>query len=84
MLNIHYFASFREAMNKAHDQLELPQNVSTVAELIEYLQTTDPAFKALLEADSKLLVAVNQTVVGPQQALSADDEVAFFPPMTGG
>ena len=84
MLNIHYFASFREAMSKAHDQLELPQNVSTVAELIEHLRITDPAFKALLEADSKLLVAVNQTVVSTHKALSADDEVAFFPPMTGG
>ena len=84
MLHIHYFASVREAMQRSGEELALPQGVVTVADLIALLTRTKPDFKAINQASGAVLVAVNQTVVGPSHPLADDDEVAFFPPMTGG
>ncbi len=84
MLTIHFFASFREALGKQQEQLELPAVVNNVGELLDHLATRDPALKELLQGPQKLLIAVNQTVVDRAHLLSADDEIALFPPMTGG
>ena len=75
MLTIHYFASVREALGKANEQLE---------GLMKHLGAANPAFQSLIESESKILVAVNQIVVDRNYMLSKNDEVAFFPPMTGG
>ena len=84
MLTIHYFASIREALDTDSEQLALPESVSNINDLIVYLGTNNPAFQSLSAADNKMLVAVNQTVVDKSYRLSENDEVAFFPPMTGG
>lgn len=84
MMTIHYFASIREALSRDRDELSLPDGVETVADLVEHLSSTDPAFATLADADRQLLVAVNQTMVDREHRLSGNDEVAFFPPMTGG
>lgn len=84
MLDIHFFASVREAMQEDCMQLERPAEVTTVAGLIDHLAGTYPRFAAINNSANPLLVAVNQTVVDRQAVLADDDEVAFFPPMTGG
>ncbi len=84
MLTIHYFASIREALDKSQEQLELPDSVSSVGQLIEHLLHLHPHFDAVFDKDKQILVAVNQTVVDASYSLSRDDEIAFFPPMTGG
>lgn len=84
MLDIHFFASVREAMQEDRLQLEQPAEVTTVAGLIDYLEETRPRFAALNSSTNPLLVAVNQSVVARDAPLSDGDEVAFFPPMTGG
>jgi molybdopterin synthase sulfur carrier subunit len=85
IIKIHYFASVRERLNKAEEQLMLPEEVSSIEDLIEHLQIINPSFKSVMDSSKKILVAVNQTViVDLDYKLSEDDEVAFFPPMTGG
>jgi len=89
MLNIQYFASIREALNRSEEELELPRDVKSVQALIDYLVSANPHFEAtfLVGGDrkaGKVLVAVNQTIVDRKHLLSQNDEVAFFPPMTGG
>lgn len=84
MLTIHYFSSIRESLEKNQEQLELPVSVTTIDELIAHLVALNPHFKTVVANNNKLLVAVNQTVVDRSFALSKNDEVAFFPPMTGG
>lgn len=84
MLDIHFFASVREAMQEDRMQLERPTEVTTVAGLIDHLASAYPRFAAINSSANPLLVAVNQTVVDRQAVLADDDEVAFFPPMTGG
>ena len=84
MLTIQYFASIREALNRSDEELELPVDVNSVQALIDYLLSSNPHFEAVFNDSKKVLVAVNQTVVDRSHPLSEDDEVAFFPPMTGG
>ena len=84
MLRINYFASLREQMGREHDEFVLPENVSNVAELIDFIKRTDSVFEEVFESAPKVLVAVNQVVVSKDCQLSKNDEIAFFPPMTGG
>ena len=83
-MKIQYFASIREALDRNEESLELPNGVNSVEALIEHLLMVNPHFSSVFNTDKKVLVAVNQTVVGREHALSDNDEVAFFPPMTGG
>jgi|TARA_B110000438_G_C15558570_1_gene540112 molybdopterin synthase sulfur carrier subunit len=89
MLNIQYFASIREALNRSEEELDLPRDVKSVQALIDYLVSVNPHFEVVFLGSgdskiSKVLVAVNQTIVDRSHPLSQNDEVAFFPPMTGG
>ena len=84
MLQILYFASVREAMQRSSQQVSLPEAVMSVADLLVLLSELDTKFRALQESGSPMLVAVNQTIVDSSHLVCSGDEVAFFPPMTGG
>lgn len=83
MLTIQYFASVRETLGKSSEQIVLPDNISTVAELTELLATRGHVWQLLLDG-SQVLIAVNQSVADRSTSLQGSEEVAFFPPMTGG
>lgn len=83
-LKIQYFASVREAMAREEETIQPPETVTTVADLLQYLSAQDASFAGLANAENPLLVAINHSVVDRNAALSENDEVAFFPPMTGG
>ena len=79
-----YFASVREKLGKQTEELELPAGVATVAGLRSHLCSRGGVWADAL-ADTKLLrTAVNQDMVSPAAAIEAGDEIAFFPPVTGG
>ncbi len=84
MLNIQYFASIRESLDRESEELELPPGVRSVQGLIDHLLSVNPHFSTVFAEGNKVLVAVNQTIVDRDHPLSERDEVAFFPPMTGG
>ncbi len=82
LVTVQYFASVREARGEASDSIELRDDADTTVLLNALragpLATLDDALF------DRLLVAVNQSVVSGAVRLNADDEVALFPPMTGG
>jgi molybdopterin synthase sulfur carrier subunit len=78
-----YFAGLREQLGRASEELELPAGVGSVAGLREHLMARDPKWRAAL-APQRLRVAVNQDMAEASTVLQAGDEVAFFPPVTGG
>lgn len=79
-----YFAALRERLGTAGEEIELPAGVSTVAALRSHLRSRGGAWELAL-ADGKLLrMAVNQDMAPPAAPIRAGDEVAFFPPVTGG
>lgn len=84
MLRIHYFASVREAVGRDREQIEMPGDVGTVADLVRHLRRVDEGFERMLGEQEQVLVAVNQAVASDESAVADGDEVAFFPPMSGG
>ena len=83
MIKILYFAGLREALGIAFEEVELPAGTSSVASLRELIVARGEVWRALAEAKN-LRAAVNQKMVGPDAAVVDGDEVAFFPPVTGG
>ena len=84
MLKLRFFASIRERVGSGEMCLPFAAECASVATLVETLDTGPvPGCRSWLLSDNTI-VAVNQVVSGPAQALSDGDEVAFFPPVTGG
>ena len=79
-----YFASLREQLGTSAEELELPREVTTVAGLRAHLSTRGTSWKGALAEGKLIRAAVNQDMVQPGAAIKAGDEVAFFPPVTGG
>jgi len=81
MINVLFFAQVRELVGC--DRLEITDTFTTVEALRQHLESKGGRFALALEP-GKLLAAVNQTLVAFDHPLSDGDEVAFFPPVTGG
>jgi molybdopterin synthase sulfur carrier subunit len=79
-----YFAWLRTKIGTAEERVELPAQVTTVAALLDWLRTRGPGFAEALKDTKIVRVAVNQEYVGWDHKLRPGDEVALFPPVTGG
>jgi molybdopterin synthase sulfur carrier subunit len=79
-----YFAWLKSRIGVAEERVEAPATVRTVGDLLAWLPTRGPGYAQALADPSIVRVAVNQTYAGTAQMLAADDEVALFPPVTGG
>jgi len=79
-----YFASVRESIGLSEETYALPEGIETVRELIAHMRTRSDQYATAFENTLMLRVAVNQTHVQPDHPVSNSDEVAFFPPVTGG
>jgi molybdopterin synthase sulfur carrier subunit len=83
-MKVLYFSWLRERTGVGEEDIVPPPNVIDVESLIAWLKTRGGGYSRAF-SDLKLIrVAVNQEYVGLDQPVAADDEVAFFPPMTGG
>jgi len=83
MLQLRYFASLRESLGIGDEQVELPDDVHDLTGLTRWLQDRDETWASAL-ADSRLHVAINQEIVKADAAVRDGDEIAWFPPVTGG
>lgn len=83
MLKLLYFAGLREKLGTAAEDIELPAGVATVAALRAHLSARGGNWEVLTTSRS-LRAAVNQAMAAPDAAVADGDEVAFFPPVTGG
>lgn len=82
-MKVLFFGSLREQLGTGEISTALPEGVETVGQLLANLQTRSDQWGQVL-AGSKLLFAVNQDMVDESAAISDGDEVALFPPVTGG
>ncbi len=83
-MEVLYFAWVRDRIGAAREQVTPPASVGTVGELARWLATRSRGHADAFRDTSLLRAAVNQEHVPFSHAVAADDEIAFFPPMTGG
>jgi molybdopterin synthase sulfur carrier subunit len=79
-----YFAWLRTRIGTAEETVDPPASVRSVAGLVDWLKTRGPHFAEALKNQKLVRVAVNQEYVGYDHPLAPGDEVALFPPVTGG
>jgi molybdopterin synthase sulfur carrier subunit len=83
MIRVRYFASLRERLACDGEELALPRDAS-VGGLLALLAERGEPWAGALRGGTPVLAAVNQEMARPDQAVADGDEVAFFPPVTGG
>ena len=79
-----YFAWLRARIGCGAEEVPLPAGVRTVADLLDWLKARGGGYAEALADLSIVRVAVNQDYVGREHPLRDGDEVALFPPVTGG
>jgi molybdopterin synthase sulfur carrier subunit len=84
MIEVLYFARLRERLGCEREQLDYSPALSTVQQLATVLRERGGAWASELALGKALRVAVNQRMATPDTAIADGDEVAFFPPVTGG
>lgn len=84
MVQLVYLARLREVLGVSAEAVELPGEVATVASLLAWLSRRGGAWAYELAPGRAVRVAVNHDVARGDTAVKAGDEVALFPPVTGG
>lgn len=79
-----YFARLRELVGLAEEEVALPADVRDVAALIAWLKSRGENYERALAHPALVRVAVNERHAAPTDPVRAQDEVALFPPVTGG
>ncbi|MBK5939048.1 molybdopterin converting factor subunit 1 [Halochromatium roseum] len=83
MIQVRYFASLREQLGRDAEAIE-PSTEASVAELRALLCARGEPWATALAPEQRILAAVNQEMARPDSRVADGDELAFFPPVTGG
>jgi len=83
-MKILYFAWLKEHTGCSHEYMPLPDGVNTVEALIPHIIRKSPGHKTALANLEAVRIAVNRVYGDPTTSVADDDEIAFFPPVTGG
>ena len=83
-MNVLYFAWVRQKVGRSEETIEHKPELRTVADLAALLRARGGGYGEAFADMSRLRAAVNQAHVPLDAPLSSGDEVAFFPPVTGG
>ena len=83
-MRVLYFAWMRERMGRSEEDLSPPPGVATVGALVDWLRARDATGAAAFAETAIVRAAVNQEFAQPDTPVRDGDEVAFFPPVTGG
>ncbi len=83
-MKIKYFAWVAEIIDKREEEIKVPDHVTDVNTLINFLCTKDESYEAAFANRKQIKFAINQKLSRSNAKVTNNDEVAFFPPMTGG
>jgi len=84
MITLLYFARLREALGTAREEIAPPAGVADIRALMAWLAARGGVWQEEFAGCRPLRAAVNQELVGNDAPLRDGDEIAFFPPVTGG
>jgi len=79
-----YFAWLRERIGCAEEEVALPPQVETIGALLAWLRSRGAPYDAALAESARVRSAINQDFAAPDARFAAGDEIALFPPITGG
>jgi len=83
-MQIKYFSWIKEHIGKSEEEINLPHNVSTIEELMFYLENLNDKYKRAFEKKDLIKIAINKSYSSIGDKINNTDEIAFFPPVTGG
>ena len=83
-VQILYFAWVRERIGLSEERVDPPSGTVTVGDLVRWLRSRGPGYAEALADTARVRCAVNQDFAAPEAAIAHGDEIAFFPPITGG
>ncbi len=84
MIEILYFAWLRQKIGKNAETINLPSNVKNIKQLIGYLCGLAPEYHEAFQDLRVIKMACNQDYATLDSKVCDGDEIAFFPPVTGG
>jgi molybdopterin synthase sulfur carrier subunit len=83
-IQLRFFASVRESLERSEETVELPEQVKTVGDVRQWLIARGDVWAEVLGEGRSLRMAYNQQMTNADTLISDGAEVAFFPPVTGG
>ena len=83
-MKILYFSWIKDKLGKSHEDIQLNDNVKTINDLITSLKQTNENYLDVFKDTSSIKVSINMETAKFEDSINNNDEVAFFPPMTGG
>lgn len=83
MINVIFFARIRDQLGVDQIRIPLPAGVNSLLQFTAHLIATHPSFAGIIDQPT-VLVAVNQAFAQPHTRVEDGDEIAYFPPVTGG
>jgi len=83
-MQLKYFSWIKEHIGKSEEEINLPHNVSTIEELMFYLENLNDKYKRAFEKKDLIKIAINKSYSSIDDKINNTDEIAFFPPVTGG
>lgn len=84
LIKVLYFARLKESLNYSTEDMPLPAGVSNISQLKAHLAQRGEAWANLFNGKQPIRAAINHALVDNNAAIKDGDEVAFFPPVTGG
>jgi molybdopterin synthase sulfur carrier subunit len=84
LITVLYFARLKESLNYSTEEIDLPADVSSIAALKLHLAKRGEAWANLFNGQQTIRAAINHALVENDAVIKNGDEVAFFPPVTGG
>ncbi len=83
-MKLRYFAWVRERIGRAEEDIALPDTVKTVADVVTFLKARGEEYETAFAHDGVIRAAIDRVHVKPDASIGEAQEIAFFPPMTGG
>ena len=83
-MKILYFSWIKDKIGKTHEDIQIKDNIKTIDDLIAYLKKSNESYEEVFKDTSSIKVSINMETANFKDQINNNDEIAFFPPMTGG
>ena len=83
-MKILYFAWIKDGIGKNREEIDIDESIKTISDLIDFLINKNEDYKKVFSDLSSVKFSKNMNLVSIDENINNNDEIAFFPPMTGG